>query len=176
MADLLWYSVAAKNKCKLESTTLTAKLGEFGLVQSTGEIKATVTKSHTKTGEESYISGATLYHDSMNRIIILVDSGRYDSTKENPTYTYKKGNGTAQDLVKIGELVTGGHTYVMLATEGIYANEFGTAYTIEVTFNGKAVETLVYSVNNYCETKAAENELAKALYYYGVSAAAYKHS
>lgn len=176
VADLLWYSVAAKNKCKLESTTLTAKLGKLGLVQSTGEIKATVEKSHTESGEEKYMLGATLYHDSMNRIIILVDSGRYDSTKENPTYTHKKGNGTAQELVKIGELVTDGHTYVMLATEGIYANEFGTAYTIEVTFNGKAVETLVYSVNNYCETKAAENELAKALYYYGVSAAAYKHS
>lgn len=176
VADLLWYSVAAKNKCGLESATLTAKLGELGLVQSTGEIKATVTKSHTKAGEESYISGATLYHDSMNRIIILVDSGLYENTKGNHTYTYKKGNGTAQELVKIGELVTDGPTYVMLATEGIYANEFGTAYTIEVTFNGEVVETLVYSVNNYCETKAAENELAKALYYYGVSAAAYKHS
>lgn len=176
VADLLWYSVAAKNKCKLESTTLTAKLGELGLVQSTGEIKATVTKSHTKTGEESYISGATLYHDSMNRIIILVDSGLYENTKGNHTYTYKKGNGAAQELVKIGELVTDGPTYVMLATEGIYANEFDTAYTIEVTFNGEVVETLVYSVNNYCETKAPENELAKALYYYGVSAAAYKHS
>lgn len=176
VADLLWYSVAAKNKCKLESTTLTAKLGELGLVQSTGEIKATVTKSHTKTGEESYISGTTLYHDSMNRIIILVDSGLYENTKGNHTYTYKKGNGAAQELVKIGELVTDGPTYAMLATEGIYANEFDTAYTIEVTFNGEVVETLVYSVNNYCETKATENELAKALYYYGVSAAAYKHS
>lgn len=176
VADLLWYSVAAKNKCGLKSTTLTAKLGELGLVQSTGEIKATVTKSHTKAGEESYISGATLYHDSMNRIIILVDSGLYENTKGNHTYTYKKGNGAAQELVKIGELVTDGPTYVMLATEGIYANEFDTAYTIEVTFNGEVVETLVYSVNNYCETKAAENELAKALYYYGVSAAAYKHS
>ncbi len=176
VADLLWYSVAAKNKCGLESTTLTAKLGKLGLTQSTGAIKATVTKSHTKTGEESYISGATLYHDSMNRIIILVDSGLYENTIGNHTYTYKKGNGTAKDLVKIGELVTDGPTYVMLATEGIYANEFDTAYTIEVTFNGEVVETLVYSVNNYCETKAAENELAKALYYYGVSAAAYKHS
>lgn len=176
VADLLWYSVAAKNKCGLKSATLTAKLGKLGLVQSTGEIKATVTKSHTKTGEESYISGATLYHDSMNRIIILVDSGLYKNTKGNHTYTYKKGNGAAQELVKIGELATDGPTYVMLATEGIYANEFGTAYTIEVTFNGEVVETLVYSVNNYCETKAAENELAKALYYYGVSAAAYKHS
>lgn len=176
VADLLWYSVAAKNKCGLKSTTLTAKLDKLGLVQSTGEIKATVTKSHTKVGEELYISGATLYHDSMNRIIILVDSGLYENTKGNHTYTYKKGNGAAQELVKIGELVTDGPTYAMLATEGIYANEFDTAYTIEVTFNGEVVETLVYSVNNYCETKATENELAKALYYYGVSAAAYKHS
>lgn len=183
VADLLWYSVAAKNKCGLKPTTLTAKLGKLGLVQSTGEIKASVAKSHTKNSEssESFISGATLYHDSMNRIIILVDSGLYESTIGNGghTYTYRKGDGTAQELVKIGELDTDGPTYVMLATEGIYANEFDTAYTIEITSNvdGTVVlETLVYSVNNYCKTKAAENELAKALYYYGASAAAYKHS
>lgn len=177
VADLLWYSVAAKNKCGLESATLTAKLGELGLVQSTGEIKATVTKSHTKAGEEKYMLGATLYHDSMNRIIILVDSGMYENTIGNHTYTYRKADGTAKDLVKIGEIkMTDGRICAMLATEGIYANEFDTAYTIEVTFNGEVVETLVYSVNNYCETKAPENELAKALYYYGVSAAAYKHS
>lgn len=177
VADLLWYSVAAKNKCGLESATLTAKLGELGLTQSTGEIKATVTKSHTKAGEEKYMLGATLYHDSMNRIIILVDSGKYENTIGNHTYTYRKADGTAKDLVKIGEIkMTDGRICAMLATEGIYANEFDTAYTIEVTFNGEVVETLVYSVNNYCETKATENELAKALYYYGVSAAAYKHS
>ena len=183
VADLLWYSVAAKNKCRLDSSALVKKLGNLGLVQSTGEIKASVAKSHTKNSEssESFISGATLYHDSMNRIIILVDSGLYESTIGNGghTYTYRKGDGTAQELVKIGELDTDGPTYVMLATEGIYANEFDTAYTIEITSNvdGTVVlETLVYSVNNYCETKAETNELAKALYYYGVSAAAYKHS
>lgn len=176
VADLLWYSVAAKNKCRLDSAALVARLDELGLVQSTDDIKATVTKSHTKAGSESFISGATLYHDSMNRIIILVDINLYKNTIGDHTYTYRKGDGTAQELVKIGELDTDGPTYVMLATEGIYANEFDTAYTIEVTFNGEVVETLVYSVNNYCETKATENELAKALYYYGVSAAAYKHS
>ena len=140
VADLLWYSVAAKNKCGLKSTTLTAKLGELGLVQSTGGIKATVTKSHTNVGEELYISGATLYHDSMNRIIILVDSGKYENTIGNHTYTYRKADGTAQELVKIGELATDGPTYVMLATEGIYANEFDTAYTIEVTLTVKLLK------------------------------------
>lgn len=117
VADLLWYSVAAKNKCGLELATLTAKLGKLGLTQSTGEIKATVEKSHTESGEEKYMLGATLYHDSMNRIIILVDSDKYENTIGNHTYTYRKADGTAKDLVKIGEIkMTDGRICAMLAT------------------------------------------------------------
>ena len=174
IADLLWYSVAAKNKCGLDSASLVTKLGKLGLVQSTGDVKATVEKSHTATGDNKLISGATLYHDSVNRIIILVEKDAY-ANAENHSFTYRKADGEAKALVNIGELEKDGITYVTLATEGIYANEFDTRYTIEISVDEAVVEKLVYSVNSYCEVKAESNALAKAIYYYGVSAKAYKH-
>ena len=63
-----------------------------------------------------------------------------------------------------------------ITTEGLLATQFDTKFTFALYHNGVLMQTLTYSVNAYAynmqkhETMGA---LAKALYYYGVSAKAY---
>jgi hypothetical protein len=72
----------------------------------------------------------------------------------------------------------GDGTYVFY-TDGIDATEFGKSYVFNLHVDGELHQTLTYSVNSYAYAKHADDqttavdELALALYRYGLSAKAY---
>ncbi|MBQ9080610.1 MAG: metallophosphoesterase [Clostridia bacterium] len=61
-------------------------------------------------------------------------------------------------------------------SEGIFATDFDTVYTVNLIVNDSTVQTLTYSVKSYVhamQDSATMGELAKALYNYGLAAEAY---
>ncbi len=141
----------------------TIKIPE-GLTRTAAEIPE-VSKTAANNGGDVKILSANILFGTQNKLIFKIQS------KEKPTViSIKAGD---KDAVS-AEAVKDGDIWLVY-TEAIAATEFGTVYTITVG-EGADAPTASISVNAYAYGMKDDSKigaLAKALYNYGVSAAAY---
>lgn len=176
IVDMLYYGAAAqeyrgyKNN---EESLATYGLSEVTtLTQSTSfptdsEIETATDKiSITNPAGDIYFKSATVWFDSVNKLIIKLNTSIADS--ENLTLRVTV-DGVQQDVDFDGTVCT---------TQGILATDFDKVYTFELCDGDSVIQTLSYSINAYTYSKSGSSnekmaKLAKALYYLGVSAENY---
>ena len=124
-------------------------------------------KSVTPANGEVQFTAAGVRFDYVNRIFVKIAAPSLDGVTIS-------ADGVSLDIVETG---TDG---VYIAYSGaVSALEFGEKVTFTLSVNGTAVQTLVYTVNDYALTKYTDGEigaLSLALYRYGASTVAYKNS
>ena len=167
VADLAFYGKAAMKYVGYTTTVVDKFIADNGLTQSTGNMTGVATSSGTEK-----VANVSVQFASQNKILI----GVADSVFNDYTYTIKV-NGTEIDkALWQADVVTGYHVYVSDGFAASYITDKDHYVEVEVLKNGVSVQKVQCNVAGYC-TKMAENakmgELAKATYYYGVSAAEY---
>lgn len=171
-ADLLVYGGAAQaytgylvNEAPILDDATLAAIADY---RSEGEVPA-ATKTLTNNGTGATFKGATVLFDNSNKLAFrLTDIAEGAVVKIS-------ANGSEVELTE--KKVTENGTYYY--TPAINPNAYATVYTVTVYVNGVAGATATYSVNIYAATmqgsaNAEMGALATALYYYGVSAAAFE--
>ena len=124
-------------------------------------------KSVTPANGEVQFTAAGVRFDYVNRIFVKIAAPSLDGVT-----VYADGV-----AVEICESEDEG-VYVAYSNP-VSALEFGEKVTFTLSVGGNAVQTLVYTVNDYALTKYTDSEigaLSLALYRYGKSAVAYKNS
>lgn len=167
VADLAFYGKAAMNYVGYTTTEVDKFIADNGLTQSTGDITGLATSEGTKK-----VANVSVQFASQNKILIGVDKNVFND------YSYTiKVNGTEIDkALWQTDVVDGYCVYVSEGFAARYITDASKYVEVEVLKNGASVQKVQCNVAGYC-MKMAENakmsELAKATYYYGVSAAEY---
>ena len=167
VADLAFYGKAAMKYVGYTTTVVDKFIAKNGLNQSTGDMTGVAISSGTEK-----VANVSVQFASQNKILI----GVAESVFNDYTYTIKV-NGTEIDtaLWQAG-VVDGYRVYVSDGFAASYITDKDHYVEVEVLKNGASVQKVQCNVAGYC-MKMAENarmgELAKATYYYGVSAAKY---
>lgn len=163
LSNMLYYGAAAQNYKDYNTGKLaTNGMEELLSAKSEDAIAAPGFKTSPVNSKEVdsypvYFTNAKVWFGDVNKIYIQVND------IAGATLSVNGG-----EQVKLTS-----HT---ITTEGLLATQFDTKFTFALYHNGVLMQTLTYSVNAYAynmqkhETMGA---LAKALYYYGVSAKAY---
>ena len=167
VADLAFYGKAAMKYVGYTTTVVDKFIADNGLTQSTGEMTGVVTSSGTEK-----VANVSVQFASQNKILI----GVAESVFKDYSYTIKV-NGTEIDkALWQTDVVDGYRVYVSDGFAASYITDKDHYVEVEVLKNGASVQKVQCNVAGYC-MKMAENakmsELAKATYYYGVSAAKY---
>lgn len=167
VADLAFYGKAAMNYVGYETTVVDKFIADNGLTQSTGEMTGLATSEGTVK-----VANVSVQFASQNKILI----GVAESVFNDYSYTIKV-NGTEIDkALWQTDVVDGYRVYVSDGFAASYITDENHYVEVEVLKNGASVQKVRCNVAGYC-MKMAENakmgELAKATYYYGVSAAEY---
>lgn len=167
VADLAFYGKAAMKYVGYTTTVVDKFIADNGLTQSTGEMTGVATSSGTEK-----VANVSVQFASQNKILIGVD----EKVFKDYTYTIKV-NGTEIDkALWQADVVDGYRVYVSDGFAASYITDENHYVEVEVLKNGASVQKVQCNVAGYC-MKMAENakmgELAKATYYYGVSAAKY---
>lgn len=167
VADLAFYGKAAMKYVGYTTTVVDKFIADNGLTQSTGEMTGVVTSSGTEK-----VANVSVQFASQNKILI----GVAESVFDDYSYTIKV-NGTEIDkALWQTDVVDGYRVYVSDGFAARYITDASKYVEVEVLKNGASVQKVQCNVAGYC-MKMAENakmsELAKATYYYGVSAAEY---
>ena len=165
VVDMLYYGKAAQEYVDYyvdyEDGNNTIK-AEGTATDATPDMEAA--KPTGEGSEVAYISAAGVQFDFINRLYIKV--------KGDVTNVKVLINDVEVELTKSGDAW-------IAYTDAIAANQFATEYRFELYVDGDLAQELIYSVNAYAFAKwdAANPEtqaLARALYRYGVAAAAVK--
>lgn len=167
VADLAFYGKAAMNYVGYTTTVVDKFIADNGLTQSTGKMTGVATSSGTEK-----VANVSVQFASQNKILI----GVAESVFKDYSYTIKV-NGTEIDkALWQTDVVDGYRVYVSDGFAASYITDKDHYVEVEVLKNGASVQKVQCNVAGYC-MKMAENakmgELAKATYYYGVSAAEY---
>lgn len=167
VADLAFYGKAAMKYVGYTTTVVDEFIAKNGLTQSTGNITGVATSSGTEK-----VANVSVQFASRNKILI----GVAESVFDDYTYTIKV-NGTEIDkALWQADVVDGYRVYVSDGFAASYITDENHYVEVEVLKNETSVQKVQCNVAGYC-MKMAENakmgELAKATYYYGVSAAEY---
>lgn len=167
VADLAFYGKAAMNYVGYETTVVEKFIKDNGLIQSNGEMTGVATSEGTEK-----VANVSVQFASQNKILI----GVAESVFDDYTYTIKV-NGTEIDkALWQTDVVDGYRVYVSDGFAASHITDENHYVEVEVLKNGASVQKVQCNVAGYC-MKMAENakmgELAKATYYYGVSAAKY---
>ena len=167
VADLAFYGKAAMKYVGYTTTVVDKFIADNGLTQSTGDITGVATSSGTEK-----VANVSVQFASQNKILI----GVAESVFKDYSYTIKV-NGTEIDkALWQTDVVDGYRVYVSDGFAASYITDASKYVEVEVLKNGASVQKVQCNVAGYC-MKMAENakmsELAKATYYYGVSAAKY---
>ena len=167
VADLAFYGKAAMKYVGYTTTVVDKFIANNGLTQSTGEMTGVVTSSGTEK-----VANVSVQFASQNKILI----GVAESVFNDYSYTIKV-NGTKIDkALWQTDVVDGYRVYVSDGFAASYITDKDHYVEVEVLKNEVSVQKVQCNVAGYC-MKMAENakmgELAKATYYYGVSAAKY---
>lgn len=167
VADLAFYGKAAMKYVGYTTTVVDKFIADNGLTQSTGEMTGVATSSGTEK-----VANVSVQFASQNKILI----GVAESVFKDYSYTIKV-NGTEIDkALWQTDVVDGYRVYVSDGFAASYITDKDHYVEVEVLKNGASVQKVQCNVAGYC-MKMAENakmgELAKATYYYGVSAAEY---
>lgn len=167
VADLAFYGKAAMKYVGYTTTVVDKFIADNGLTQSTGEMTGVATSSGTEK-----VANVSVQFASQNKILI----GVAESVFDDYSYTIKV-NGTEIDkALWQTDVVDGYRVYVSDGFAASYITDENHYVEVEVLKNETSVQKVRCNVAGYC-MKMAENakmsELAKATYYYGVSAAEY---
>lgn len=167
VADLAFYGKAAMNYVGYTTTVVDKFIKDNALNQSTGDITGVVKSSGTEK-----VANVSVQFASQNKILI----GVAESVFDDYSYTIKvNGTKIANELWQT-DVVDGYRVYVSDGFAASYITDKDHYVEVEVLKNGASVQKVQCNVAGYC-MKMAENakmgELAKATYYYGVSAAEY---
>ena len=167
VADLAFYGKAAMKYVGYTTTVVDKFIADNGLTQSTGEMTGVVNSSGTEK-----VANVSVQFASQNKILI----GVAESVFNDYSYTIKV-NGTEIDkALWQTDVVDGYRVYVSDGFAASYITDENHYVEVEVLKNETSVQKVQCNVAGYC-MKMAENakmgELAKATYYYGVSAAKY---
>lgn len=167
VADLAFYGKAAMKYVGYTTTVVDKFIADNGLTQSTGDITGLATSEGTEK-----VANVSVQFASQNKILIGVSESVFDD------YSYTiKVNGTEIDkALWQTDVVDGYRVYVSDGFAASYITDKDHYVEVEVLKNGASVQKVRCNVAGYC-MKMAKNEkmgeLAKATYYYGVSAAKY---
>ena len=167
VADLAFYGKAAMKYVGYTTAVVDEFIANNGLTQSTGDITGVATSSGTEK-----VANVSVQFASQNKILI----GVAESVFDDYSYTIKV-NGTEIDkALWQTDVVDGYRVYVSDGFAASYITDKDHYVEVEVLKNETSVQKVQCNVAGYC-MKMAENakmsELAKATYYYGVSAAEY---
>lgn len=167
VADLAFYGKAAMKYVGYTTTVVDKFIADNGLNQSTGDITGVAISSGTEK-----VANVSVQFASQNKILI----GVAESVINDHSYTIKV-NGTEIDkALWQTDVVDGYRVYVSDGFAASHITDENHYVEVEVLKNGASVQNVKCNVAGYC-MKMAENakmsELAKATYYYGVSAAEY---
>lgn len=167
VADLAFYGKAAMKYVGYTTTVVDKFIADNGLTQSTGDITGVATSSGTEK-----VANVSVQFASQNKILI----GVAESVFKDYSYTIKV-NGTKIDrALWQTDVVDGYRVYVSDGFAASYITDENHYVEVEVLKNETSVQKVQCNVAGYC-MKMVENarmgELAKATYYYGVSAAKY---
>lgn len=167
VADLAFYGKAAMKYVGYTTTVVDEFIAKNGLTQSTGNITGVATSSGTEK-----VANVSVQFASRNKILI----GVAESVFDDYTYTIKV-NGTEIDkALWQADVVDGYRVYVSDGFAASYITDENHYVEVEVLKNETSVQKVQCNVAGYCmkmAEKAKMGELAKATYYYGVSAAEY---
>ena len=167
VADLAFYGKAAMKYVGYTTTVVDKFIADNGLTQSTGDMTGVAKSSGTEK-----VANVSVQFASQNKILI----GVAESVFDDYSYTIKV-NGTEIDkALWQTDVVDGYRVYVSDGFAASYITDENHYVEVEVLKNETSVQKVQCNVAGYC-MKMAENakmgELAKATYYYGVSAAEY---
>lgn len=167
VADLAFYGKEAMKYVGYTTTVVDKFIADNGLTQSTGEMTGVAISSGTEK-----VANVSVQFASQNKILI----GVAESVFDDYSYTIKV-NGTEIDkALWQTDVVDGYRVYVSDGFAARYITDASKYVEVEVLKNKASVQKVQCNVAGYC-LKMAENakmsELAKATYYYGVSAAKY---
>lgn len=167
VADLAFYGKAAMKYVGYTTTVVDKFIADNGLTQSTGDMTGVANSSGTEK-----VANVSVQFASQNKILI----GVAESVFDDYSYTIKvNGTKIANELWQT-DVVDGYRVYVSDGFAASYITDKDHYVEVEVLKNGASVQKVQCNVAGYC-MKMAENakmsELAKATYYYGVSAAKY---
>ena len=167
VADLAFYGKAAMEYVGYTTTVVDKFIKDNGLNQSTGDMTGVAKSSGTEK-----VANVSVQFASQNKILI----GVAESVFDDYSYTIKV-NGTKIDrALWQTDVVDGYRVYVSDGFAARYITDASKYVEVEVLKNETSVQKVQCNVAGYC-MKMAENakmrELAKATYYYGVSAAEY---
>ena len=162
ISDMLHYGAAAQIYKEYNVENLANANVEGILDASTATPEATdflLTNNEEVDSYPAYFAGAGVHFDNVNKLYVKL------STTENVTLTVNE----------VAVKITGTTFY----TDGIQVTNFDETYTFVLSHGGVVMQTLTYSVNAYAyamKDNATMQDLALALYRYGVSAEAYQES
>ena len=167
VADLAFYGEAAMKYVGYTTAVVDKFIADNGLTQSTGDMTGVAKSSGTEK-----VANVSVQFASQNKILI----GVAESVFNDYSYTIKV-NGTKIDrALWQTDVVDGYRVYVSDGFAASYITDENHYVEVEVLKNETSVQKVRCNVAGYC-MKMAENakmgELAKATYYYGVSAAEY---
>ena len=167
VADLAFYGKAAMKYVGYTTTVVDEFIANNGLTQSTGEMTGVATSSGTEK-----VANVSVQFASQNKILI----GVAESVFDDYSYTIKVNGTVIDEALWQKGVVDGYRVYVSDGFAASYITDENHYVEVEVLKNGASVQKVRCNVAGYC-MKMAENakmgELAKATYYYGVSAAEY---
>lgn len=167
VADLAFYGKAAMKYVGYTTTVVDKFIADNGLTQSTGDITGVATSSGTEK-----VANVSVQFASQNKILI----GVAESVFDDYSYTIKVNGTKIDNELWQTDVVDGYRVYVSDGFAASYITDKDHYVEVEVLKNEVSVQKVQCNVAGYC-MKMAENakmgELAKATYYYGVSAAKY---
>ncbi len=167
VADLAFYGKAAMKYVGYTTTVVDKFIADNGLTQSTGDITGVATSSGTEK-----VANVSVQFASQNKILI----GVAESVFKDYSYTIKVNGKVIDNELWQTDVVDGYCVYVSDGFAASYITDKDHYVEVEVLKNETSVQKVQCNVAGYC-MKMAENakmgELAKATYYYGVSAAEY---
>lgn len=167
VADLAFYGKAAMKYVGYTTTVVDKFIADNGLTQSTGDMTGVANSSGTEK-----VANVSVQFASQNKILI----GVAESVFKDYSYTIKVNGTKIDNELWQTDVVDGYRVYVSDGFAASYITDKDHYVEVEVLKNGVSVQKVQCNVAGYC-MKMAENakmgELAKATYYYGVSAAEY---
>lgn len=167
VADLAFYGKAAMKYVGYTTTVVDKFIADNGLTQSTGDITGLATSEGTEK-----VANVSVQFASQNKILI----GVAESVFDDYSYTIKVNGTVIDEALWQTDVVDGYRVYVSDGFAASYITDENHYVEVEVLKNETSVQKVQCNVAGYC-MKMAENakmgELAKATYYYGVSAAKY---
>lgn len=167
VADLAFYGEAAMKYVGYTTTVVDKFIADNSLTQSTGDMTGVATSSGTEK-----VANVSVQFASQNKILI----GVAESVFDDYSYTIKVNGTKIDNELWQTDVVDGYRVYVSDGFAASYITDKDHYVEVEVLKNEVSVQKVQCNVAGYC-MKMAENakmgELAKATYYYGVSAAKY---